>query len=902
MNTDQLIIIKGEDKTFEVAKWDHDRRRGVVYILYSTGKFYSYSVKDIKIYKKPCNVAVFGKCIYYSGTIKHNVETVQFFGRYCRLIYQNGQTELLLKKHVKIVESALDDQISLKCFQYLKEIADAVGLCDENERNILATHYDKIDFVNKESVLASFLSGTRHKDKTIGQRKQIIYPFGFNISQSKAVNNAMESDISIIEGPPGTGKTQTILNIIANAIIRGESVAVVSGNNSAIENVYEKLKKYDVGFIVAQLGNVENKIKFVEQQSTRIPDLSQWKDKPNVTVMPFLFDNIIEKLKLKNELFAKYAEEDALAKEKLHFDDYMKTLGIKSNCVRFSKKVTAEQILRFSEEYEFISTHKSRIGFFRRMALRLSYKLKKLKFNSNLQTVSACCQKLFYEKRLQEIATDRSVIENKLRDFDIAKQETNYVDLSMKCFKNALYQKYNGAERHKYNLATIKAFSEKFVDDYPVVLSTTYSLSNALSPYWCYDYVIIDEASQVDIATGALALSCAKKAVIVGDLKQLPNVVDKAHKIITNKIFAKYDLPKEYNYCDNSLLSAMMGLFPDAPKVLLREHYRCHPEIIGFCNQMFYNNELIVMTERKSSRPPLMVYKTVAGNVARGHLNQRQIDVIKNEVFPQQQLDMWDKSVGIVTPYRDQANCLQKEFVGTTVKADTVDKFQGQERSVIILSTVDNEIGEFASNPNRLNVAVSRAMDQFIVVTDGNENDNVSPIHELIEYIHYHNHGIVNSKINSVFDCLYAVNSQAREKILQKYGRKSEFDSENLILAVIKDILEEKRFSHFDVVMHVPFRMLLGDLSSLNKREFEFATNHWTHVDFLIYSKLSHLPILVIEVDGFAYHNATKQRERDSIKDKILTEFGIPILRLNTIGSNEQEKIREKLSELTIRF
>ena len=86
----------------------------------------------------------------------------------------------------------------------------------------------------------------------------------------------------------------------------------------------------------------------------------------------------------------------------------------------------------------------------------------------------------------------------------------------------------------------------------------------------------------------------------------------------------------------------------------------------------------------------------------------------------------------------------------------------------MIFSTVDNEIGEFASDPNRLNVAVSRAIDQFIVVTDGNDNDKVSPIHELIEYIKYHNHEIIESKINSVFDYLYEANAEARETILRK--------------------------------------------------------------------------------------------------------------------------------------
>ena len=47
-----------------------------------------------------------------------------------------------------------------------------------------------------------------------------------------------------------------------------------------------------------------------------------------------------------------------------------------------------------------------------------------------------------------------------------------------------------------------------------------------------------------------------------------------------------------------------------------------------------------------------------------------------------------DDSLGIVTPYRNQTNALQNQFKGTGVKADTVDKFQGQENKVIILSTV----------------------------------------------------------------------------------------------------------------------------------------------------------------------------------------------------------------------
>ncbi len=133
---------------------------------------------------------------------------------------------------------------------------------------------------------------------------------------------------------------------------------------------------------------------------------------------------------------------------------------------------------------------------------------------------------------------------------------------------------------------------------------------------------------------------------------------------------------------------------------------------------------------------------------------------------------------------------------------------------------------------------------------------------------------------------------------MRKYGRASEFDSENLMLILIKDILKQDKFSSLNVVMHVPLRSLLCDLSHLNLRELEFTTNYLTHVDFLIFSRLTHQSILVVEVDGFAYHNTEKQRERDMLKDEILNKYDIPILRFNTTGSGERNKINAKLAEL----
>lgn len=97
----------------------------------------------------------------------------------------------------------------------------------------------------------------------------------------------MENQISVIQGPPGTGKTQTILNIIANILMQGKMVQIVSNNNSATENVYEKLSspKYNLGFIAATLGNSKNKKLFVEHQDAAYPDFSSWKTQEDPSVL-----------------------------------------------------------------------------------------------------------------------------------------------------------------------------------------------------------------------------------------------------------------------------------------------------------------------------------------------------------------------------------------------------------------------------------------------------------------------------------------------------------------------------------------------------------------------------------------------------------------------------------------
>lgn len=816
------------------------------------------------------------------------------------IVFKNGSKVFFYSRaRARIVRTAVTSDKAFNVFNYLQEIADTVGLKTEEGNNILSRSYQSIEQIPEDSVLSSFLNGSL-STRNINSPNPDFFPFGFNLSQRNAVNIAFANNLSVIEGPPGTGKTQTILNIIANAVLNGQSVAVVSSNNSATKNVYEKLGKNGIEFIAALLGNSQNKKEFIDSQK-EIPDLSQFNlsdnEKANLKEKATtLIAQLSENLEKKNELALLKLQLENIETEYEHFKETYK--DEKEKTVEFKRNITAKQILEFWVTVETLANRRKKIGFIKRLIFRLKYGIKNKSFYTNaLDEIIFICQLKYYPTKISELAERIELLEISLKEFAFDNKMKEYTKMSIQLLKAELCKRYNQQKREPYTISELRYKSNDFIKDYPVIMSTTYSLRQSLSDKISYDYVIIDESSQVDLATGALALSCAKRAVIVGDIKQLPNVVDANMQEKTDLVFNSYKLQKSYRYSNHSLLSSVLELFPNVSKTLLREHYRCHPKIIEFCNKKFYDNQLIIHTEYTDKRQPLVVYKTSQGNHARELMNQRQIDIIKQEIIPKEKLENVD--LGIVTPYRNQTNALQRTFQGTSIKADTVDKFQGRENEVIILSTVDNEISDFTDNPNRLNVAVSRAVEQLILVVNGNDNVSDNNISDLIKYIEYNNFSIVGSELKSIFDLLYKGYEEERTKIINKSGKVSEFDSENLMFGLIKQVLAEDKFLKYDVLLHFPIRQLIKDFSKLDEQETKYASNSLTHLDLLIYNKLGKTPVLGIEVDGFEFHkDGTKQADRDKMKDRILDKYNFPLLRFRTNESNEKEKLTSKLNEL----
>ena len=269
-----LILINGQDKTDSVASFQ--LRAGKYDVVYTTSpKVYSYQSSRVQILKLQQRIDPAGLIVVARGTPITQVDEILDFGPFYHIIRTGKKLLSYRKADVELQRNCLTDEKSKDIFHYFKETAEAVSLVAENGLNILSKQYEKIQHVSEDTVLSCYLNPSK-QPQTRPRPETVIYPFGLNQSQKIAVENALSSQVSIIQGPPGTGKTQTILNIIANAVRVGKTVAVVSNNNSATLNVAEKLEKKGLSFLTAFLGSLDNKNRFLENQTGRYPDMESW--------------------------------------------------------------------------------------------------------------------------------------------------------------------------------------------------------------------------------------------------------------------------------------------------------------------------------------------------------------------------------------------------------------------------------------------------------------------------------------------------------------------------------------------------------------------------------------------------------------------------------------------------
>lgn len=276
-----------------------------------------------------------------------------------------------------------------------------------------------------------------------------------------------------------------------------------------------------------------------------------------------------------------------------------------------------------------------------------------------------------------------------------------------------------------------------------------------------FDVVIMDEASKATPLEMAVPLVLGKKIIVIGDHKQLPPMMDENTIDSALEKIGKKDIAEKLQKAE----SQFKRLFEAAAKVrktivaTLDTQYRMHEQIMNTIMQ-FYQEELAATGGLKCGITETMDIPDLANKGSRwhgitlnpiiepsihavwidvhtpetylspGYKNEGELKAIDLVLKALQQADGYsefinaqqkpeDKEIGIITFYSAQSREIKKKYKGKNYRMDVVDRFQGMERNIIIVSTVrsnpKNNIG-FAKEIERINVAFSRARRLLIVV------------------------------------------------------------------------------------------------------------------------------------------------------------------------------------------
>lgn len=269
-----------------------------------------------------------------------------------------------------------------------------------------------------------------------------------------------------------------------------------------------------------------------------------------------------------------------------------------------------------------------------------------------------------------------------------------------------------------------------------VIGMTPYSLQSRRARGLNFDVLFVDEAGQLTIPIALMAMVKEHKVVMFGDHKQLPPIV--SSKIENDEL--KHSIFEHLCRPDNS--------------TMLNVTYRMNDAICRLVSDMFYNGELVSYDGAKrlntkladalysGNYPVVFCHCDDNGQQTSIAEAKRAIDIvatyIKSGINP--------KDIAILAPFRAQCALLRKQLAASEVLSaeqrqelviDTVDRMQGQEREIIIYSFTSgdtdymNEMSEFLYNPQKLNVAFSRAKNKLILL--GNLTSLQQLHHNLID-------------------------------------------------------------------------------------------------------------------------------------------------------------------------
>ncbi|TAW09975.1 AAA domain-containing protein [Rhizobium ruizarguesonis] len=555
----------------------------------------------------------------------------------------------------------------------------------------------------------------------------VINTGDLNKEQIDAVRQSLSSPLTVVTGPPGTGKSQAIVSIAASVLADGGSVLVASKNHQALDAVESRL------------GGIAPKSSFLVRTLDPNRDIDQ------------SFDEVLGQLV--SEPTKGAAEPDVVLRSKLSslaqirtrvLDQIDEQSRIHSAIAELLERIEAEKV-KVVEPLAAVEAPVQRGGvsrlihaFLRAIGLR----------KSSLGTdgpVGKAATLITLTRRLEQQRSDLAKIEIKGDPVAIT-QEIG--ELSREFLPRVLASTVNLTESDRRRLGEELANLQLAQSSGPLPQSLAGDVVGH-RPLWLvsvlgaakrvplseslFDLAIFDEASQCDIASALPIFARAKRAVVVGDNRQL-SFISQLGIAHDRNLMQAQNLPiskmGRFAQSRRSLFD-LADLTPGASKVMLRDQYRSAADIVGYINEHFYGGQLRVAGDQdklkvpKGGKPGIEWADVPAPTAPMvGNVNSAEVAAIAKHLKFLLEDQSYSGSIGVIAPFRPQVYALEQTIVATVrpdliekaeLRVGTVDSFQGQERDLILFSTclghssATSAVTFVQKDWRRLNVAISRA-------------------------------------------------------------------------------------------------------------------------------------------------------------------------------------------------
>ena len=731
---------------------------------------------------------------------------------------------------------------------------------------------------------------TQKKDKRPAS-VPLAAPLSCNQSQEETLERIRREPLTIVTGPPGTGKTQLVVNAVANAWLDGDKVLVTSTNNGAVDVAVDRAAKDVSSGLLIRTGNRAKRVEVPGRITAASAQAAAHRG--NQAAARAQLKQVVT---VRTQLMEKLARLDELDMELLQIVEEQEELGPASKDAAQTLWTNASppELPISSRAIEQRSRRLLRTWWFPRFRTRRLRRRLGCVETAPLEQLATWAR---IDQRMATLTTqlatkraERRKLESAVGDpaGSVQEAEQKWADASLHAIRVDTAARISSGAGRLTAFDTIPTHSDRFKQAIgnsfqhlrgwactALTADSNFPLESGL-----FDLVIVDEASQCSLAAVLPLAYRAKRLAIVGDPCQLNPIVSLSdgllQEIATQTGFDNDDLRgRGIHHKYGSAYSAFeFAVRPQTP-FLLNEHYRCHPHIARWFNKTFYKGELTVLTDVSvtSQRDRAIGWVDVDGVAERpaagSWLNRKEAEQTVEQL--RGIIESAYETVGVVTPFTAQARLID-QLATTQLGQDrlkeidfvsgTAHRFQGGERDAIVLSFVlapgmsQSGARWIEKERNLLNVAVSRARRALIVLGHPLITDFGSPT-------------------------LASLRAYLRDEVARNEGAgtpAAEFRTDSTSEKLLLDAMQ------------------LGDFLPYAKLELEGY-----ELDFAL---LEQGIKLNVEVDGDQHFDARgRQRRQDITRDRVLAKLGWTVLRIPAWRCHEEidsliEEIRKTRDRL----